>query len=388
MAETTWVLTKRADQTFAEEFLVTPERVGGPLKGYSIHKRRLHGGLADGVDVVTVDNGVLQFHVLPTRGMGIWKATVGGEPLGWQSPVCGPVHPCFVPLSDPSGLGWLDGFDEWLVRCGLESNGAPEFDDAGRLRYGLHGRIANKPAHHVEVRANGETGVITVVGIVDETRFHFFKLRMTTSITTRVGTTQLEIRDSVENLSDSPTDIQMLYHVNFGPPLLGPGAEVVAPVKNLVPRNGHSANGVAGWARYAAPQAGAQEQVYFFELQADERHGTSVLLKNAQGTRGVSMQFDTRQLPCFTLWKNTISEADGYVTGLEPATNYPNPRSFESREGRTVRLQPRARCTFDLVLQAHASADDVARAERGVKALQKLAPTVHPTPQPHWCPDA
>ena len=89
--------------------------------------------------------------VIPTRGMGIWKAIVGDETLGWRSPVRGPVHPQFVPLFDPSGLGWLEGFDELLVRCGLESNGAPEFDQQGRLLYPLHGRIANRPAHHVEV---------------------------------------------------------------------------------------------------------------------------------------------------------------------------------------------------------------------------------------------
>ena len=46
-----------------------------------------------------------------------------------KSPVRGPVHPSFVPLFDPSGLGWLEGFDELLCRCGLESNGAPDFDE-------------------------------------------------------------------------------------------------------------------------------------------------------------------------------------------------------------------------------------------------------------------
>ena len=38
-------------------------------------------------------------------------------------------------MGEPSGLGWLDGFDELLVRCGLESNGAPEFDADGRVVY-------------------------------------------------------------------------------------------------------------------------------------------------------------------------------------------------------------------------------------------------------------
>ena len=62
-----------------------------------------------------------------------------------------PVNPAFVPLMEPAGLGWLDGFNELLCRCGLESNGPPEFDEAGRLLRPLHGRIANTPAHRVEL---------------------------------------------------------------------------------------------------------------------------------------------------------------------------------------------------------------------------------------------
>ena len=88
---------------------------------FSVHK----SGLSAGVEMVTINNGAMQIHVLPTRGMSIWRASCGEEIIQWQSPIRGPVHPSFVPVSEPSGIGWLDGFDELLVRCGLESNGAP-----------------------------------------------------------------------------------------------------------------------------------------------------------------------------------------------------------------------------------------------------------------------
>ncbi|MHB0958406.1 MAG: aldose 1-epimerase family protein [Pirellulaceae bacterium] len=387
MAPQTWAWLHGAG-TFVEQACVTPEMVRGPLAGYRIDKRRLYGGLSDGVDVVRVDNGVLSFDILPTRGMGLWKAWIDGLCIGWNSPVRGPVHPSFVPLSDPGGLGWLDGFDELLVRCGLESNGAPDFSPSGQLRYGLHGRIANKPAHQLDVRVDGETGEIAVTGVVDETRFHFFKLRMTTTVTTRVGQTGLEIRDTIENLSGSSTDIQLLYHINFGPPLLGPGAQVVAPVKTLVPRTPLAAAALPEWSRYPQPQASCQEQVYFFELLADDQQRTAVLLKDAQAARGVSLQFNTRQLPCFTLWKNPTAEADGYVTGLEPATNFPNPRSFEQQQGRIVSLPPGGKCTFDLQLEIHPTAADVARIEQQIAALQVTEATIHPQPQPGWCAEA
>ena len=70
-------------------------------------------------------------------------------------------------------------------------------------KYGLHGRIGNKPAHHVELSVDGEAGTIRIVGIVDETRFHFFKLRMTTTIEARVGESTIAIRDTISNLSAS-----------------------------------------------------------------------------------------------------------------------------------------------------------------------------------------
>ena len=54
----------------------------------------------------------------------------------------------------------------------------------------------------------------------------------------------------------------------------------------------------------------------------------------------MSVKFNKRQLPCFTLWKNRQAAADGYVTGLEPATNFPNRKSFEKEQGRVAVLAP------------------------------------------------
>jgi len=388
MGESSWTLIDRSDRTHIEQLEITPEMVGGKAEGYRIHKRRLRDGLSEGVDVVHIDNGSLSFDVLPTRGMGLWKAWLNGQQIGWNSPVKGPINPAFVPLTEPSGLGWLEGFDELLVRCGLESNGSPQFNEQGRLVYGLHGRIGNKPAHLVKLHTNGETGEITLTGVVDEVRFHFSKLRLSTTIKTTVGQNVIEIHDTVENLSGSPTDMQMLYHINFGTPLLESGASVVMPVKTMVPRDQGAADALQRWADYGPPTAGCGEQCYLFELQGDTRHWSEVLLKNAQGDCGVSIQFDTRQLPCFTQWKNETSEADGYVTGLEPGTNFPNPRGFEKGHGRVVPLAPHATCSFDLRLEAHPDSETVAEVEKRVKALCQQEPVIHSQPRPDWCADA
>ena len=127
MAKRTWTLTDVENDVYVEGLAIFPPDVGGSATDYSVRKRTLRGGLRDGVDVVEVAAGACRLTLIPTRGMGIWRAWIGDVPIGWQSPIHGPVHPRCVPLSDPGGLGWLDGFDELLVRCGLESNGGARF---------------------------------------------------------------------------------------------------------------------------------------------------------------------------------------------------------------------------------------------------------------------
>jgi hypothetical protein len=383
MASKTWKLADSYGEDYSRHF---GEKLSLSRNDLTVTPQRLSGGLSDGVQILHVNSRDFSFSVLPTRGMGIWRAQFKNDPIRWQSPVRGPVHPNFVDLGEPSGLGWLDGFDELLVRCGLESNGAPEFDDNGQLTYPLHGRIGNKPAHEVTVTINDETDEITVVGVVDEVRFHFLKLRMKSTIKIKAGEKGFRIRDEIYNLSESPAEIQMLYHTNFGVPLLDAGSRVVAPIKTLVPRNEHAASGIANWDSYEAPQPGFEEQVYFLELLGDYNGATQTLLRNAHGTRGVSLLYNTKQLPCFSVWKNTTSVADGCVTGIEPGTNFPNPRSFEGEKGRVVKLAPKGSFGFDYALVYHSDSNEVEAAEKAIAKLQgDTKPTIHKTPQSDWC---
>ncbi len=388
MAQKSWTLLDTAQGTYVESLSIEGGEAGKGAAGVRVTQRRLRGGLQEGVDEVRVDNGLFSFSVLPTRGMSIWKAWHGERTIGWKSPVSGPVHPQFVATAEPSGLGWLDGFDELLVRCGLESNGAPEFDpETGRVIYPLHGRIGNKPAHRVSVSIDGETGETVVAGQVDECRFHFLKLRLHTEVRTRPGELGFRVVDVIENLSASPAEAQMLYHVNFGVPLLDAGSRVLAPAKVVVPRNARAAEGIKSWDSYRGEEAAFAEQVYFLELLADPQGMTQTLLKNAHGTAGVSLHYKVRELPCFTVWKNTTAVADGYVTGLEPGTNYPNPRTFEGQQGRVAKLPGKGRQSLGVRLVFHPDAAAVTAAERAIAALQSQPPRIWDSPQPTYCAD-
>ena len=352
----------------------------GPL---AVRARRLQGGLSDGLLLVELVAGQTKVFVLPDRGLGIWKILHGSVELGWQSPVRGPVHPSFVPLAEPSGLGWLAGFDELICRCGLLSCGAPEHVD-GQLRHGLHGRIANLPAESVEVVLDDEAGTVTLSGVVHETRFLQYALRLSSALTLRAEGGGLRICDTVDNLSDTPAEMQILYHCNFGQPLLGEGAELVAAIEELAPRDEAAVGDVPSWNRYAAARAGRGEQVHFCRLRPGPDGEATALLVAADRSRAACLSWHAATLPCFTLWKNQAGLADGYVTGLEPATNYPNPRSHEASQGRVVSLEAGGGVQFQLgldLLEGDAVEQEVTR----IRSLG-AEPLIHAKPKPGWSP--
>jgi len=355
--------------------------VSESLGTLAVKSRRLQEGVRDGVLVVDLIAGDTRVTALPDRGLGIWKIFAGHVELGWKSPVRGPVHPRFVPLGEPSGLGWLDGFDELVARCGLGSNGAPDFADNGRLIHGLHGRIANLPATDVTVTLDDAAGTVSLSGTVDETRFLIQSLRMKTQLTVQADRPRVAWTDTVENLSDRATTMQMLYHVNFGPPLLGAGAELVADVEEVAPRDAAAVGDVPTWSRYAAPQAGRGEQVHFMKLRPDAAGRATALLVSADKKHAAQFSWRAAELPCFTLWKNQGGLADGYVTGLEPGTNYPNPRSFEETQGRVVPLAPHASVAFDLAIE-HVAGDEIAVARSRLAPAKP--PVVHVQPRHGW----
>jgi hypothetical protein len=382
-----WTLTDVQGDVWLDSFAASNDSLRLPTPhDWSLRKRTLRGGLRDGVDLIEVHNGALSFSVLPTRGMGLWRGDYHGLQLGWRAPVVGPVHPKFVNVADRGGLGWLAGFDELLCRCGLASNGPPGDDGAARLN--LHGRIANLPAQVVEVRVSLDPPhELSVSGQVEESALFFPQLRLTATYTTIPGSNKVVIHDIVENQGAQPAEMQLLYHCNLGQPFLEAGARVLAPVREMAPQTARAAEGIDTHDTYGPPTTGFAEQVYLYEPAADARGHTLALLVNKSAERAVALRFNPAELPCFTVWKNTGALQEGYVTGLEPATNYPNFKSFERKNGRVRRLAPGGRweCRWSLEVADSAPAvtallAEVAKVQAQVKAV------IHRTPQGRFSP--
>jgi hypothetical protein len=316
--------------------------------------------------------------------MGLWKARIDNLDCGWSSPVPGPVHPAFVPVEESSGIGWLEGFDELLVRCGLRSFGAPDFDSAGMLKFPLHGRVANLPAQKVALELDAEHSLLHVTGVVRECRFLQYSLSLQARYTFAWGEPSIDVHDKVTNASGTPSEMQLLYHINIGEPLLAAGATMHLSAPRVVARNKHAASNLNNWQNYLEPTPGFSEQVYFTASQAGEDGWARSLLAAPDQSSGFAVHYQIDTLPYFTQWKNTVAEQDGYVTGLEPGTGFPNPRTFEQAKGRLVQLQPGESRDFRLKLEATRSAERVAqlkseieRSRNGVAELSRF--------DPDWC---
>lgn len=387
-----WTLIDVASDVWIDELRLGPADVrptagGGPAGDFSIRKRTLRGGLRDGLNIVEVDNGRLRFTLLCDRGMGIWRAWCDQLELGWPSPVAGPVHPKFVPLDEASGIGWLSGFDELVCRCGLESNGAPEWAPDGKLKHTLHGRIANWPAHYVEAAFDADAQELVVSGIVDEARLFGNNLRLRSTVRTKLGSTRLTIIDEISNVWSVPADLELLYHINLGPPLAAPGSIFSAPIVAMAPRNAAAASGIASWQSYPPGRPAATEMVLYLELAADAERKSCVLLTSADGAHALSLEIDRGQFPFFALWKNPIPASDGYCTGLEPCINFPNPKSFEERQGRVARVAPGEVRRFEISMEVHCDAESIARVRERIEQIQAgVEPRVFNEPRPEWSP--
>ena len=361
--------------------------------GLRIRRGTFRDGAARGVEVIAVDTGVSQHWLLPTRGMSIWRIDVAPldeapeqtvSPIGWRSPVAGPVHPALVPLIEPSGLGWLSGFDELLVRCGLTSNGPPLFNEAGQLTDPLHGRIGNTPAQNVHLRIDGDRLIVTAEMV--EARLFFGRLRLSTTMSFQSGSPNVHITDRLINDSSTSATAQMLYHINVGRPILGDGSRLRATLKEVAPKDSLSAGEMDQRFDYGPPTSGYRERVYFAEARSDDDGWADAMVDDPSHRVGLGVRYQTDTLPKFVVWKNTADVRDGYVTGMEPATNFPNAKPYEAEHGRVLTLEPEQEVIFWLDLQpllGSASVNEFAK-----RCQSAASPVVHDRPQPTWSPQA
>ena len=387
-----WVCTDTDENIWLDALELGAEDLG--VADMSVSKRTLQGGRQSGVDLIEINNGDLSFCVLPTRGMGIWRGNYRGEYLGWKSPVRGPVNPAYVNLHDRGGLGYATACDEWIARCGLNSIGSPGedviLDNSGSpatIQLTLHGKIANTPAYYVEIESSPASETVSVIGHVEETGLFSPGMRLSTVISTTRKSNKFTIHDTVTNIMGAATELELLYHCNYGAPFMEQGSRLELPIREMAPRDAHATERLDVAREYQDPTPGFVEDVFFYELAADSDNKTMTALINRAGDKAAVLRFNTSQLPYFTQWKNCAAVEDGYVTGMEPCTAFPNLKPVERDAGRVIKLESGEQRTFELEVETHLGEQAVEKVVQEIAEIQsETTKTMHPGPIDRYSP--
>jgi hypothetical protein len=299
----------------------------------------LLSGKSKGVRAVDVRTGSgFSFTVLPDRGMDIACAEYKGTSLSFISKT-GIVSPAYY---NEQGFGFLRSFYAGLLTtCGISHMGAPCVDQGENL--GLHGRASNTPAENVAVYSEwtGDEFLITLRGTVRESRVFGENLTLERKIVTSLGSNILSVRDKVENCGFEPQPLMLLYHCNFGYPLLSSESVLIKPGGTVRPRDAEAQKGLEECHVFCEPQHGYAEQVFYHDLKADEKGETFACLFNSSlGTNGLGayVRFNKNELPYLIEWKQ-MGEGD-YVAGLEPGSWYPEGRAEARKRGELQFIQP------------------------------------------------
>ncbi|HZG85406.1 aldose 1-epimerase family protein [Paenibacillus sp.] len=297
-------------------------------------------GKGKGNEIIQVRNGSgLMFQIAVDRAFDIGYCEFQGVPVSWLSPT-GPVAPSYY---DKEEREWNRSFEGGLfATCGLTYMGKPSVDQGQAL--GLHGRISSTPAHVLATEASwqGEEYWLSFKGEVRESSAIGENVKLERTIRTRLGSNEIEVTDRVTNEAFQPVEHMVLYHFNFGYPLLSETAHIRLPDAR---RRWIAGDGPTdGWERFEPPQNDFMPTVMLHELADSQEDSASVVIENLIEHNGrnkrisVRLEFDPTALPFLTQWKHAGSGR--YVMGIEPSNATTEGRETHRRLGTLPYLEP------------------------------------------------
>lgn len=304
----------------------------------------LDDGPGRGVRIAWVNTGGgLRYKVVIDRGLDIADAEFLGQSLTWLS-YAGIRRP------DPSlrrGLDWLYGFPGGLVvGCGPMNVGEPCLDDGDEL--GLHGTHSNTPAQLESIinpdPAHGQNEM-SITGIVRTSRLFGPNVELRRTIRSTLGSSSLRIRDVFMNRGNTRVPHAWLLHMNFGYPLLEPGASTFCYRGPVTPMGESSRAWFATgrpFREVPPPQEehrGAGEVVAYIDPAAGADGLVTCGVVNRKRGIGVRIEFSKREFPRLGNWQHW-GPAGSFVAALEPMTGTVDGRDKDRQRGLLKFLDP------------------------------------------------
>ena len=327
------------------------DKVGNVSQIGGIETSVLDNGPAKGSRVARINTGGgLRFKVAIDRSLDIVDAFYNQHSLCWLS------HSGLTsPRPDAnSGLEWLYSFaGGMLTTCGLSHVGGPEEDENDKR--GLHGRVSNLDSTLESVIQpdlfSGKMEM-SITGLVRESRVFGPNLELRRTISCVLGEAKIKVHDEVTNQGNTQVPHMILYHCNFGWPLVDEGVEIV--YKGICESRGLEMdneifNEKHNYKKCQSPMEshkGGGESCGFIETEADKDGNCTAGLANNKLNIAVVMKYKKKQLPCLTNWQHW--GPGEYVCALEPGTNYPIGQNKAREQKKLIILEPGEKREYDL----------------------------------------
>lgn len=330
------------------------DKVGNPTQMGGIETSVLDNGTGRGSRIAWINTGTgLRYKVLIDRAMDIADAFYNQHSLAWLSHV-GVTGP--QPFSD-KGIDWLRTFGGGLlVTCGLSHVGGPESDEYGDR--GVHGHISHCQAEIESIIQPDPTMgrmEMSITGRIRETTVFGPSLELRRTISATLGVPQIRIHDEVINRGNAQAPHMLLYHFNFGWPLVDEGTDILwngpwqprlDPSKHQIFKEGNN------FRKCPAPldsHSGSGEEVAIIDPAPDGAGTCTCGLHNEKLGLALSIQFQKNQLPWLTNWQHWGKGE--YVTGIEPGTHPPVGQAQARRDGSLILLEPGESRSYDVTLE-------------------------------------
>ncbi len=302
-------------------------------------------GKARGMRAAQVWTGSgFRFEILLDRGMDIGAAEHNGRALAWTHPAL--ATPQYY---DAHKYEWARTWGGGLVTtCGITFFGQPENDNGEEL--GLHGRISHTPAENVRVTTEWREDdyVLEIEGRARQAMVSGENLILTRRITTKLGANFFTLHDTITNDGFRATPHMILYHCNFGFPVVSPDSELVLDAESVRPRDARAEKGLGAERGFQIPESNYPEQVFFHKPRADENGFAQGKIFNRVLNFGAYVKWQIKNLPYMGQWKSM--KAGEYVCALEPANYWETPRAQLREEGRLKMLEAGERVEYELEL--------------------------------------
>ena len=307
-------------------------------------------GKADGMKSYHVKTGSgLEYTLLPNKCLDIASLTYKGINLSFLAKP-GITAPQYGYPFENEFTNYITG--GMLFTAGLQNVGPSCRDDNGTF-HPLHGRIGVTPAENPYTKCywEKEEYLMEAGGTMRESALFGHNLSLTRKITSKLGESEIEITDVLENNSPETEEFMLLYHCNFGFPFLDEDTIIRFPQNTAIPRTEIAKDGIQESEIITKPQDGFFEHVFFRDMKADLEGFVTINVENKNLGIGAVIKYEKKNLPNITQWKSMRS--GDYALGIEPCNCYVNGRKGERENGTLKKIRPFSKLTFKLIISAY-----------------------------------